>query len=95
MVDSSERLRVITDKNVDNTCNVKRKPGGKNANVSPNRGQQDSVTAQENLKLAVFLFHHHSSDDSLFEDEKPKAHNKNNPALDRKGSRTIHSNADI
>ena len=33
-------------------------PGSKNTNGPPNRGQQVSVIAQENLKLAVFLFHH-------------------------------------
>ena len=57
-LDSPERLSVITDKNVDDICNVVRKPGGKNANGMPNRGQQVSVIAQENLKLAIFLFHH-------------------------------------
>ena len=30
-LDSPDRLRVITDKNVLNICNVVRKPGGKNA----------------------------------------------------------------
>ena len=57
-LDSLERLRVLVDKNVDDICNVMRKPGGKNAHGTPNRGQQVSVIAQENLKLAVFLFHH-------------------------------------
>ena len=56
-LDSPERMRVLTDKNVDNICNIVRKPGGKNANGRPNRGQQVSVIAQEKLKLAVFLFH--------------------------------------
>ena len=57
-LDSPERLRVLTDKNVDDICNVLRKQGSKNANWMPKRGQQVSVTAQENLKLAIFLFHH-------------------------------------
>ena len=35
-----------------------RKPSGKNADGMPNRGQQVSVKAQENLKPAAFLFHH-------------------------------------
>ena len=35
-----------------------RKPGGKNAHGMLHRGQQISVIAQENLKLAAFLFHH-------------------------------------
>ena len=56
-LDSNERLRVLTNKNVDNICNVMRKPGSKNAIRMPNRGQQVSVIAQENLKLAVFIFH--------------------------------------
>ena len=57
-LDSPKRLRVPMDKNVDNICNAMRKPGGKNADEMPNRRQWVSVTAQENLKLAVFLFHH-------------------------------------
>ena len=50
-LDSTERLRVITDKNVDDICNVVRKPGGKNPDGMPDREQQVSVIAQENLKL--------------------------------------------
>ena len=57
-LDNPDRLRVLTDKNVDDICNVMRKPGGKNANGTPDRGQQVSVIAQENLKLTAFLFHH-------------------------------------
>ena len=55
-LDSPKRLRVLMDKNVDDICNVVRKPGSKNANGMPNRGQQFLVIAQENLKLAIFLF---------------------------------------
>ena len=58
-LDSLERLRVFADKNVDDICsNVVRNPGGTNANGSSDRGQQVSVIAWENLKLAIFLFHH-------------------------------------
>ena len=57
-LDSPERLRVPTDKNVDDICNDMRKPGSKNANETPNRGQQISVISQENLKLVFSLFHH-------------------------------------
>ena len=57
-IDSAERLRALTDKNVDDICNVMRKLGGKNADGMLNRGQQVSAIAQENLKIAVFLFHH-------------------------------------
>ena len=35
-----------------------------------------------------------SSDESLFADKKPKANNRNNPALDRKGNGTRQSHAD-
>ena len=35
-----------------------------------------------------------SSNESLFADEKPKANNRNNPALDRKGNSTRQSHAD-
>ena len=57
-LDSPERLRVFTDENVNDICNVMRKPGSKNANEMPDRGQQASALAQENLKLAVVLFYH-------------------------------------
>ena len=57
-LDSLERLRVLTEKNLNDICNVGRKTGGKNVNVTPDRGQQVLITAQENLKIAVFLFHH-------------------------------------
>ena len=43
---------------MDDICNVMRKPGGKNADGMPNRGQQVSIIAQESLMLAAFLFHH-------------------------------------
>ena len=56
-LDSSERPRVLMDKNIDDICNVVRKSGGKNASRMPKSGQQVSVIAQENLK-AIFLFHH-------------------------------------
>ena len=46
------------EKNVNDICNVMRKPGGNNANAMPNRRQNVSVIAQENLKLAAFIFHH-------------------------------------
>ena len=57
-LDSPERIRVLINKNVDDIYNVMRKPGDKNANGTSDSGQHVSVTAQENLKLAVFLFHH-------------------------------------
>ena len=57
-LDSHERLKVLTDKNVNDICNVMRKPGSKNADEMPNRGHQVSIIAQENLKLAAFLLHH-------------------------------------
>ena len=57
-LDSPYRLRVLTDKNVDDIYNVMSKPGGKNADGMPNIGQQVLLIAQENMKLGVFLFHH-------------------------------------
>ena len=36
-----------------------------------------------------------SSNESVFKDKKPKANNRTNPALDRKGSRTRQGHADI
>ena len=57
--DCPERLRVLTDKNVDDICNIVRKLVGKNDNRIPEIGQQVLVIAKENLKLAVFLFNHH------------------------------------
>ena len=56
-LDSPEMLRVLKNKNVNEICNVMRKPGGKNAN-GMHRGQQVSVIAQENLKLATFVINH-------------------------------------
>ena len=35
-----------------------------------------------------------NSDERLFTDERPKADIRNNPALDRKGSKTRHSHTD-
>ena len=57
-LDNSEKLRVLTDKNVDDICNVMRKPGCKNANRTLDRGQKVLVIAQENQKIAVSLFYH-------------------------------------
>ena len=39
-LDNPDRLRVLTGKNVDDICNVMRKPGGKNADRTPNRGSK-------------------------------------------------------
>ena len=39
-LDSPERLRVL--KNVDDICNIVRKPSGENANETADRGQQAS-----------------------------------------------------
>ena len=57
-LDSPDRLRVLIDKNVDDICNVVSKPGSKKTDGMPDRGQQVLVIAQENLKLAAFLFPH-------------------------------------
>ena len=57
-LDDLQRLRVLSDKNVNDTCNLMRKPDGNNADGTPDRGQQVSAIVQENLKLPSFLFHH-------------------------------------
>ena len=57
VLDSPDRLQFLADNNADDICNVMRKPGGKNVNGLPDRRQQVLVIAQENLKLAFFLFH--------------------------------------
>ena len=46
-LDSPEWLKVLIDKNVNDICNIVRKPGSKNANGMPDRGQQVSVIAQK------------------------------------------------
>ena len=56
-LDSPKRLRVLTDMNIYDICNITKKPGGKNSNEMSYRGWQVPATAQENLKLAVYLFH--------------------------------------
>ena len=57
-LDSPDRLQVLTDKIIDVIGNVIRKPGFKNADKVPYRGQHVSIIVQENLKPATFLFHH-------------------------------------
>ena len=54
-LDSTEWLRVFTNKNVDGICNVMRKSGSMNANERPDRGQQVSVITQENLNSYSIL----------------------------------------
>ena len=55
---SPEWHKILTDKNVDDLCNVVRKSGGKNANWMPDRGPKVSIITKDNLKLAISLFHH-------------------------------------
>ena len=55
-LDSPERKRVLMDKSI-NICNVMKKLGSKSANGMVDRGKKVSVIAQENLKLAAFLFY--------------------------------------
>ena len=57
-LDIPKRLQVLTNNNVDDICNVVRKPDGKNTDGTPDREQQVSVITLENLKFAAFLFHH-------------------------------------
>ena len=48
----------VMNKIVDDICSIMRKPGNKNVDGTPNRGSQASVMAQENLRLADFLFYY-------------------------------------
>ena len=57
-LDIPDKLRVVMNKNVNDICNVMRKKDDKTANRLPNEGQQVSVIAKENLKLAASLSHH-------------------------------------
>ena len=56
-LDNPDQLHVLTNKNVNEICNIMMKPGGKNANGMHDKGQQVLAKAQDGLKLAVFLFH--------------------------------------
>ena len=53
-LESSERLRALTNKNFDDIYNVTRKQGGKHARQMSDRGRQVSIIAQENPKLAPY-----------------------------------------
>ena len=53
-LNSPDRLQALNDKNVDDICDVMKKPGGKNANRMPDKGQQVSDKDEENVKLADF-----------------------------------------
>ena len=44
-LDSLERRRVLTNKNIDDICNVVKKPDGKNVIETPNKEYQVSVIA--------------------------------------------------
>ena len=46
------------DKNFNDIYNDMRNLGGKSADGMSDSGQQVSVTAQENVNLTAFLFHH-------------------------------------
>ena len=56
--DSTERLKVLTNKIINDILNVMKKPDSKNADGMPDRVQQVPVITQENLTLAIFPFHH-------------------------------------
>ena len=57
-LNTSDKLQLLTDKNVDGICNVIKKIGIKHAGGTLDKVHQVSVMAQENLKQAAFLFHH-------------------------------------
>ena len=55
---SPDRMHALTNKNINDICNVIRKSCDKNADRMPDRGQQVSFLVQKNLELATFLFYH-------------------------------------
>ena len=57
-LDSPERLRVLTDKNVNNICNFFIKQRWQECQCDAQQGAASLRIAQESLKLAIFLFHH-------------------------------------
>ena len=66
----------------------------KRAGLIKNKEAPESNRASEDRVAALEVKTDNSSDESLFADVKPKANNRNIPALDRKGSRTRQSHAD-
>ena len=58
-IDCMEKLEVITDGEIDNLCNVIRRPGGINhiTNIA-NLGLQVSLRSENNLKLTSFFLKH-------------------------------------
>ena len=84
-LDNSGRLQVLIEKSINDICN---KPGGKNNNRNPYRGQRISVIAKENLKLAAFLFHHRLR--CTFDWEVREVHeDTNHPLAGKKSSKII------
>ena len=49
---------ILSDKNVDDTCNVRMKSRGKTAKVNPVRGEKVTVIAQENFRLTLSTLQH-------------------------------------
>ena len=66
----------------------------KTAGLIKSKKTPESSKAFEARVVVLEAKTYKSSHQSLFADEKPKANNRNNPALDRKGSITIQSHAD-
>ena len=66
----------------------------KKARLIKGKKTPDSNRALDSRVTTIEAKIDNSSNKSLFPDEKPKANNRNNPALDRKGSRTRDSNTD-
>ena len=67
----------------------------KKAELIKDKKTQESSRALEARVAMLEAKTHDSSNDSLFAYEKPKANNRNNPTLGRKGNGTRQSCADI
>ena len=48
----------MEDANIENLCEVLRRPGGQNTSGNPDPGVKGCVRAEENLKLAVYHCRH-------------------------------------
>ena len=70
-------------------CELQKKAGLIKGKKTPERNR-----ALEARVAMLELKTENTSNESLFADEKPKANNRNNPTLDRKGNGTRQSYAD-
>ena len=55
-IDSPWTLDSLSDEDIAATCNMIGRPGGLVSGMTPDRGNQISILAVKNLKLAAFMF---------------------------------------